>query len=165
MSTFTVTPAPNRPRFTRDSMRRRTTMAPPTRFSDVVPTSVLVSITPEELQRQEVVFELIKTEESYLADMRMTIQTFLTPIREREMLTKAQIGAVFSNLEALVPVNQSILMVPIARPTAFAFAIVMLDSSFFRHRRHVALTHQLTHSLTHIHAIRDGHTGTTRTQG
>jgi hypothetical protein len=107
---FTVSPAPQRRPFTRDSIRRKT-MAPPVRFSDVVPASVLVSITPDELQRQEVVFELIKTEESYITDMKMTIDVFLNPIRDNQMLSKAQVSAVFSNLEALVPVNQSILAV------------------------------------------------------
>jgi len=37
------------------------------------------------------------------------VKVFLTPIRRDNILNKAEIGALFSNVEALLPVNTGIL--------------------------------------------------------
>ena len=42
-------------------------------------------------------------------------KTFLKPIRNQEILSKDEISAIFSNVEAIAPVNQKVLQVSLAR--------------------------------------------------
>jgi len=44
------------------------------RFSDLCPPDVLKTLTDMEIQRQETIYELIKTEKQYVADMELVIK-------------------------------------------------------------------------------------------
>lgn len=60
-------------------------------------------------KRQEILQEVVDTEESYFSDLGVLMKVFLEPIRKQELLTKQQISSVFANLEAIYPVNEGML--------------------------------------------------------
>eukprot|EP01102_Stenamoeba_stenopodia_P020716 TRINITY_DN8187_c0_g1_i1.p1 TRINITY_DN8187_c0_g1~~TRINITY_DN8187_c0_g1_i1.p1 ORF type:complete len:593 (-),score=95.56 TRINITY_DN8187_c0_g1_i1:18-1796(-) len=79
------------------------------RFSDLCPPEILKGLSEMEIQRQETIYELIKTERQYVSDMELVIKLFLNPIRDKQLLPRNKIGSLFSNVENLLPVNQEIL--------------------------------------------------------
>lgn len=79
------------------------------RFVDAVDPSIYEALDTIERQRQEVLFELVTTEAGYVADLNTIVQVFLEPLRARQLLTKEEIGKVFSNIEAIVPNNTNFL--------------------------------------------------------
>ena len=108
------------------------------RFADIVPAEVLSDLSSQERKRQEIMFEFINTEEQYVADVSviiqvrtislsrtndnindtvheshqllvLDIQSFLHPICERKLLAPSETSSLFSNLEAILPVNIALL--------------------------------------------------------
>ena len=96
-----------------------------------------VSPTPH-TKREFIIQEIIQTEDQYCKDLSIVIevnindfevafcpdtfqsifvfsffslQTFLKPIRNQDTLSKDEISAIFSNVEAIAPVNQKVLQV------------------------------------------------------
>jgi len=53
-------------------------------WSDTVNSDLVANISATELNRQEVIFEIIRTEEEYVRDLRLIEQKFIQPIKEDE---------------------------------------------------------------------------------
>eukprot|EP01102_Stenamoeba_stenopodia_P001473 TRINITY_DN1127_c1_g1_i1.p1 TRINITY_DN1127_c1_g1~~TRINITY_DN1127_c1_g1_i1.p1 ORF type:complete len:778 (+),score=210.71 TRINITY_DN1127_c1_g1_i1:80-2335(+) len=81
----------------------------PRRFVDFVGQDLANSLSKDERERQEVIFEMIKTEKSYITDLKMIVSMFLNPIKDKEILNKQQIAGLFSNVEAIINVNEKLL--------------------------------------------------------
>ncbi|KAL6065501.1 Rho guanine nucleotide exchange factor 4 [Balamuthia mandrillaris] len=81
----------------------------PMTFGESVEAGILSSLPREEKIRQEVVFELIETETKYNNDLGIVETVFLEPIRQKQLLTKEEITALFSNIEDIISVNGSFL--------------------------------------------------------
>ncbi|KAI8813459.1 hypothetical protein BJ742DRAFT_431196 [Cladochytrium replicatum] len=62
-----------------------------------------------EIQRQEVIYEVLVTEREYVRDLKIITELFLRRIREKGLLNHKGIAIVFSNVEQLVPVNMELL--------------------------------------------------------
>jgi len=78
-------------------------------FSGSVTKEVIDSISPEERHRQEVIFEWITTEHQYVEDLKIILNVFLKPIRDKELLNKQEIGSLFGNVETIFPVHERLL--------------------------------------------------------
>jgi hypothetical protein len=66
-------------------------------------------------KRAALISELIETEEHYIEDLRILIEVFLQPLKK--VLSKQEIFQLFSNVEALLPVNEG-LLVALKQPEA-----------------------------------------------
>ncbi|KAL6052950.1 Rho guanine nucleotide exchange factor (GEF) 17, variant 3 [Balamuthia mandrillaris] len=78
-------------------------------FADVVSPDVLATISVTERRRQDVIFELITTEQQYVQDLHILVDVFLKPVRQRQFLNKMEQAMIFSNVEALLDVNSALL--------------------------------------------------------
>lgn len=56
------------------ALTKRKTMAMPKRFTDVVPSDILESLSAKELRRQEIIFEIVNTERQYVKDLFLLIE-------------------------------------------------------------------------------------------
>lgn len=63
-------------------------------------------INETEAKRQQVIWELFITEESYIKDIKMIIDFFMKPISEKKILNEKTVNAIFSNLEKIFEVNE-----------------------------------------------------------
>lgn len=63
----------------RGTFTKRKSLAPQRRFTQAVPRNVLLTITQQELQRQEIIFELMITERQYVDDITMTVEVRQLP--------------------------------------------------------------------------------------
>lgn len=59
-----------------------------------------------ERMRLQVINELLSTEKDYVSDLQLMIDVFLSPIRTKELLAKADLEIIFSNLETIRGVNE-----------------------------------------------------------
>lgn len=64
-------------------------------------------ITKEDRKRQEAIFELISTEQSYLRDLQMIIEVFYGPLQN--ILIEDELKIIFSNIEDILLCNTAIL--------------------------------------------------------
>ncbi|KAI8915202.1 hypothetical protein DFJ77DRAFT_359259 [Powellomyces hirtus] len=67
----------------------------------------LPAIPPDERKRQEAIYELIATEQSYVRDLESICHTFYGPITS--MIPATDVAAIFSNIEDIKMVNAVIL--------------------------------------------------------
>mmetsp|Transcript_2425 Transcript_2425/g.8659 ORF Transcript_2425/g.8659 Transcript_2425/m.8659 type:complete len:934 (-) Transcript_2425:51-2852(-) len=79
------------------------------RFIDIVDPAVLKKLTPQERKRQEIIFELINTEELYVNDLKVIINSFMIPLEEKKLISPPELGNLFSNVKAILPVNEALL--------------------------------------------------------
>lgn len=79
------------------------------RFIDIVDPDVLKKLDPKERKRQEIIFELINTEELYVNDLKVIINSFMTPLEEKKLISPPELGNLFSNVKAILPVNEALL--------------------------------------------------------
>ncbi|KAI8834668.1 Dbl homology domain-containing protein [Chytridium lagenaria] len=64
-------------------------------------------LTLDERKRQESIFELIQTEQSYVRDLQIIFEVFYQPITQ--LLSKQDVDTIFSNLEDILMTNTIIL--------------------------------------------------------
>ncbi|RUS19507.1 Dbl homology domain-containing protein [Endogone sp. FLAS-F59071] len=69
-------------------------------WASQVDSSVLEDVSTEERKRQESIFELISTEQTYLRDLQLIVE---------DNLSTAELGTIFSNVEDLLLCNTAIL--------------------------------------------------------
>ncbi|KAL6067253.1 RHO1 GDP-GTP exchange protein 2 [Balamuthia mandrillaris] len=85
-------------------------------FGDIAPETLLHTLSADERKRQDVIFELIETEKQYVQDLNILIEVYLKPIQERQLLSRQEIGVIFSNIEAIHrDVNKGLLEELLAR--------------------------------------------------
>ena len=122
-----LSPRDTKPDITPGLLRKRKTMAIPTRFIDIVPSETLESLSSKEIRRQEVIFEIMNTEKQYVRDLNLLIevifshnklyyrnnkyfnQNFLKPLQEKQIITQEEITSIFSNIEIIHEINKNLL--------------------------------------------------------
>ncbi|CAH3182444.1 unnamed protein product [Porites lobata] len=70
---------------------------------------VLASMSTTEQQRQNVIYELINTEQVYMDDLSATLEVFYNPLAESGLLTKPELVTVFINWKELIWCNMRLL--------------------------------------------------------
>ncbi|XP_068698722.1 intersectin-1-like isoform X2 [Montipora foliosa] len=70
---------------------------------------ILASMSATERQRQNVIYELINTEQSYMDDLSLTLEVFYNPLAESGMLTEQEFSTVFINWKELIWCNTRLL--------------------------------------------------------
>ncbi|XP_073258737.1 intersectin-1-like [Porites lutea] len=70
---------------------------------------VLASMSTTEQQRQNVIYELINTEEVYMDDLSATLEVFYNPLAESGLLTEQELVTVFINWKELIWCNMRLL--------------------------------------------------------
>ncbi|CAI2162348.1 13708_t:CDS:2 [Funneliformis geosporum] len=75
----------------RQNIVHRTDCRRNTIWSDTVEGELVANLSPRELNRQEVLFEIIKTESEYVRDLRLVEELFINPIKEAEKKHRKQI--------------------------------------------------------------------------
>jgi hypothetical protein len=66
-------------------------------------------VTGQELQRQSVVVEMIKTEAEYVADLMTICRSYMEPLKARKLISDTDFQAIFLNIEGLLGVNKLLL--------------------------------------------------------
>lgn len=59
--------------------------------------------------RENVIKEVIQTEEDFVKDMSLMISLFLTPILERGILSANEVERLFSNIKSIIKINEGTL--------------------------------------------------------
>jgi len=60
-------------------------------------------------QRENVVYEIHETEETYVQDLKCIVEVFLLPLRESKIISPEEISKIFSTVELLLPLHQDFL--------------------------------------------------------
>lgn len=71
--------------------------------------TVVKQMTPVEKKKLSAIWELLKTEQSFLRDLDIVTQTFLLPISEMRTISAKQIQNLFGNIDQIVAVNRRLL--------------------------------------------------------
>lgn len=100
-------------------------------WASSVSASVLDSMSKEERKRQEAIFELISTEQSYVRDLNMVIEIIYTPMRK--LIATHEISAIFANFEELLVCNSVILSDLEKRQQDDRFVVSKIGELFLRH--------------------------------
>jgi FYVE/RhoGEF/PH domain-containing protein 3 len=56
--------------------------------------------------RENVIKEVVQTEDDFVKDMNLMISLFLTPILERGILSANEVQRLFSNIKSIVKINE-----------------------------------------------------------
>eukprot|EP01088_Endostelium_zonatum_P014429 TRINITY_DN3179_c2_g1_i4.p1 TRINITY_DN3179_c2_g1~~TRINITY_DN3179_c2_g1_i4.p1 ORF type:complete len:1001 (+),score=369.59 TRINITY_DN3179_c2_g1_i4:161-3163(+) len=67
------------------------------------------SFSPAEKSRLEVVFEILFSEQFYVYDLEVLMKVFIGGIQDRALLSKEELGYIFSNMELLYDFHSSLL--------------------------------------------------------
>ncbi|RKO98905.1 hypothetical protein CXG81DRAFT_15300 [Caulochytrium protostelioides] len=82
-------------------------------WSETVPESLLATLSPKDRNRQEVIFELIKTEAVFVADMEFLMKAYEEPLRTQEIIPmstrEAFVRKVFHNVRSIIVANTRLL--------------------------------------------------------
>lgn len=70
---------------------------------------VLATMSSTERQRQNVIYELMNTEQSYMDDLSATWEVFYNPLAASGLLTEQELGTVFINWKELIWCNVNLL--------------------------------------------------------
>lgn len=68
-----------------------------------------LSLSKQEIKRQEVIFEIITTEADYIQDLEIILDLYIRPLEKNKLIRPKDMSIVFSNLEQVLPVNQELL--------------------------------------------------------
>ncbi|XP_065648095.1 intersectin-2 isoform X6 [Hydra vulgaris] len=77
--------------------------------------TLLKSMSNEERQRQNHIYELINTEQDYMNDLSLTLEVFYNPMAESKMLNDHELHTVFINWKELIMCNMKFLKAMLVR--------------------------------------------------
>ncbi|KNE63173.1 hypothetical protein AMAG_08327 [Allomyces macrogynus ATCC 38327] len=66
-------------------------------------------LSPSEVHRQKIIYEVIVTEMDYVLDLRLMKRAYMTPLVERGLVTPKELVVLFANLEQLLPIHEELL--------------------------------------------------------
>ncbi|KAJ3346907.1 Myosin 10A, isoform D [Allomyces javanicus] len=66
-------------------------------------------LSPSEVHRQTIIYEVIVTEMDYVLDLRLMKLAYMTPLVERGLVTPKELVVLFANLEQLLPIHEELL--------------------------------------------------------
>jgi hypothetical protein len=59
--------------------------------------------------REHAIHEILQTETVYVNDLRIAVNFYLKPLRRKKLLTEENINGIFSNMETLLHINETLL--------------------------------------------------------
>ncbi|KAI8907800.1 hypothetical protein EDD86DRAFT_208149 [Gorgonomyces haynaldii] len=68
-----------------------------------------LNLSEKEIKRQEVILEIIATEQDYVDDLDYIVEVYIKPLKKSKLVQPKDMAIVFSNIEMLLPVNQELL--------------------------------------------------------
>ncbi|CAG8685176.1 14594_t:CDS:2, partial [Dentiscutata heterogama] len=91
-----------------DNVCRRNTI-----WSDTVDVDLVANLSPRELNRQEVLFEIIKTEHEYVRDLRLIEELFIQPIKQieeksRKPIVPSNLNKIFNSISYFLFIHEVI---------------------------------------------------------
>ncbi|KAJ3030647.1 hypothetical protein HDV00_008758 [Rhizophlyctis rosea] len=105
-------------------------------WSFKVDKKLLAEIPAEERKRQEAIFELIATEQSYVRDLQLIIEVFYAPLQT--MLQPTDVRTLFSNIEEILLVNSLILSDLETVQAEQGFVVSGVGGLFLKHAQSLA---------------------------
>ncbi|KAJ1919033.1 hypothetical protein IWQ60_007337 [Tieghemiomyces parasiticus] len=66
------------------------------------------AFAPKDIERQELMFEIIHTEADYVRDLVLIREVFIKPLRHLQVLAEREIDQLFGNLEDILPIHDCI---------------------------------------------------------
>ncbi|KAI9004449.1 hypothetical protein DFJ74DRAFT_693455 [Hyaloraphidium curvatum] len=78
-------------------------------WASQVDPAFLEQTLPEERKRQEAIFELISTEQTYVRDLQLILEVFYQPLQQLPGLTSQDLVGIFNNIEDILICNSLIL--------------------------------------------------------
>ncbi|ORX88366.1 hypothetical protein K493DRAFT_341344 [Basidiobolus meristosporus CBS 931.73] len=101
------------------------------RWAQCVGSNYANSVNSEERKRQESIFELIATEQTYLRDLQLIISVFYEPMRS--MVSENELVSIFGNIEELLFCNTDFFSKLEERQTDSHFMIDCIGDIFLDH--------------------------------
>ncbi|KAJ3050644.1 hypothetical protein HK097_008351 [Rhizophlyctis rosea] len=102
-----------------------------TAWTNKVDPRLLERIPGDERKRQEAIFELIGTEQSYVRDLQLIVEVFYAPLQT--LLQPSDVKSLFSNLEEILLVNSLILSDLETVQSEQEFVISGIGGMFLKH--------------------------------
>ncbi|KAJ3307215.1 Myosin 10A, isoform D [Kappamyces sp. JEL0829] len=68
-----------------------------------------LSLSKQEIKRQEVIYEIIATEADYIQDLETILELYIRPLQKSKLIRPKDMAIIFSNIEQVLPVNQELL--------------------------------------------------------
>ncbi|ORX44302.1 hypothetical protein BCR36DRAFT_127473 [Piromyces finnis] len=78
------------------------------KWSDFVSSNTIQGLSKNEIQRQEVMFEMINTEKDYLKDLKIVMDIYIEPMKTQKVLRQKDIDVIFSDWENILLVHTEI---------------------------------------------------------
>ncbi|KJE92360.1 hypothetical protein, variant [Capsaspora owczarzaki ATCC 30864] len=86
----------------RSSMRKEASVHKSDLWSSTVDPAFYATVPRQEAKRQEVIHEIIQSEEGYVADLTLLVNVFKKPMEKLNMVSAAELQIIFGNIEQLV---------------------------------------------------------------
>ncbi|OZJ06674.1 hypothetical protein BZG36_00337 [Bifiguratus adelaidae] len=67
-------------------------------------------LSKAQIKQQELMYEIIETEETYLEDLKLVYQVFIKPCRAAEIMLPKKIRMLFSNVNSIIMFHQPLLL-------------------------------------------------------
>ena len=67
-----------------------------------------LNLSKQDIKRQEVIYEIISTEEDYVRDLEFIIEHYMRPLQKNKLIRDKDLAIIFSNIEQVLPVNQEL---------------------------------------------------------
>ncbi|KAI9141016.1 Dbl homology domain-containing protein [Paraphysoderma sedebokerense] len=67
-----------------------------------------LNLSKAEINRQEVIYEMAKTEQSYIKDLALVVEVYIKPLRKNNLIRPKDLTVIFSNWEQLLPLHQEL---------------------------------------------------------
>ena len=100
-------------------------------WPSLIDSKTLSSLSTDERKRQESIFELIKTEATYVRDLQLVVELFYAPLQN--LLASTELTIIFGNIEQLLLVNSQLLSSLEAAQCAQKFMIDKIGDVFSQH--------------------------------
>ncbi|KAJ3223727.1 hypothetical protein HK099_000747 [Clydaea vesicula] len=68
-----------------------------------------LEMSKKEIQRQEVIYEILTTEKDFVDDLNIIIELYLNGLKKNKLLRQKDLSVIFSNIESILPINQKLL--------------------------------------------------------
>ena len=76
---------------------------------DNVPETIFANFTPEERQRQQILYEFIETESNYVNDLSLVIDSIIDPLVNQNIIQQVDVEQIFINIPELYEINSAFL--------------------------------------------------------
>ena len=67
-----------------------------------------LNLSKQDIKRQEVIYEIITTEEDYVRDLEYIVEHYMRPLQKNKLISNKDSAIIFSNIEQVLPVNQEL---------------------------------------------------------